>query len=80
MTTNLSTFAPEQTAPIFSAYFDEPTEYDRHGAIIYPEQRLTDMGETWIHNTLISNLSQMLRFFFNDRKDVFIAANMNLLL
>lgn len=77
MTPNITIIAPNQTTPI-SAYLDEPTEYDRNGEIIYPEQRETDMGETWIHNTLAGNLSAMLRYFFENREDVFVAANLNL--
>lgn len=56
----------------------EPIERDRNGEIIYPEQRLTDMGETNFHYDLQSDLVKMLQAFFQNRNDVFIAANLNL--
>lgn len=73
--TNLQTQVFPRSNPFFSV---EPTEYDRNGEIIYPEQRETDMGETLFHYKLISYFWNALTTFFVEREDVFIAANMNL--
>lgn len=45
---------------------------------IYPSSHEDDMGETNLHYILNSYLWNALRFFFRERNDVFIAANMNL--
>lgn len=47
-------------------------------AVFYPESHEDDMGETTIHYTLISDFVKMLKLFFAERDDVFIAANLNL--
>ncbi len=75
MATNLSSQAPNQSALIFPF---EPTEYDRHGEIVYPEQRETDMGETLLYYKIISYFWNALTTFLAEREDVFVAANMNL--
>jgi Uma2 family endonuclease len=46
--------------------------------IIYPEQRLDDMGETSIHVKLITTLLQLLLNFYHNKNDVFLSGNMNL--
>jgi Uma2 family endonuclease len=56
----------------------EPIERDRNGEIIYPEQRLTDMGETFLHYELLAYLWNALRVHLQGRTDIFFAANMNL--
>jgi len=47
-------------------------------AIINPEQREDDMGETSIHVKLVHRFLQMLLHFLEGRGDAFISANMNL--
>jgi Uma2 family endonuclease len=56
----------------------EPIERDRNGEIIYPEQRLTDMGETFLHYELLAYLWNALKVHLQGRTDIFFAANMNL--
>lgn len=46
--------------------------------IIYPESHDEDMGETTVHIGLIADFLKMLQLFFAERKDVFVAANLNL--
>lgn len=66
-----TTLLPNKTEIYYpSETFDEE--------IIYPEQRLDDMGETSIHISLIADLLKILRLFFKDHKDVFLSGNMNL--
>ena len=52
--------------------FDEAAE-----EIVYPESHDEDMGESSPHYALISYLWSGLRMVFGERKDVFVAANMN---
>ncbi|MGI8882782.1 MAG: Uma2 family endonuclease [Pyrinomonadaceae bacterium] len=66
--TQTQTFPRRQTE-IYSSETEE---------IIYPEQREDDMGETSFHYRVISDLMQMLKMFFREREDVFMAANMNI--
>ncbi|HEX9930998.1 MAG TPA: Uma2 family endonuclease [Pyrinomonadaceae bacterium] len=75
MAANLHVQATGQNAQ-FTAL--EPIERDRNGEIIYPEQRLTDMGETFLHYELQSDLIKMLQAFLQHRENVFVAANLNL--
>lgn len=46
--------------------------------IVYPEQREDDMGETSIHAKLINRFLQMLLFYFEREREIFLSANMNL--
>jgi Uma2 family endonuclease len=75
MAANLEVQTTEQCAQFAII---EPIDRDRNGEIIYPEQRLTDMGETNFHYDLQSDLIKMLQAFLQHRDDVFVAANLNL--
>lgn len=65
----------EKTLPRRAAESYTSTIYD---GVYYPEERETDMGETSIHIKLIAYFLNALQFYFNDRQDVFVTANMNL--
>ncbi len=66
-----ATFPPNQT----EIYYPSETFEEE---IIYPEQRLNDIGETSIHIKLITNLLQTLLQFLHTHQDIFLSGNMNL--
>jgi len=63
-------FQPTRTTESYTSVI-----YD---GVYYPEEREDDMGETSIHIKLIADFLQTLNFFFKNRADVFLTANMNL--
>ena len=53
-----------------------PKSYEAE--IFYPESHEDDMGEATIHYDLISDLLKILKLFFAEQSDIFIAANLNI--
>lgn len=60
---------PNNTEDYSSVFYD---------GVYYPEEREDDMGETSIHINLLADLLNILKFYFKERKDVFLSGNMNL--